>query len=796
MNKTNGHGFFRKSKAYGLVCGIAIGLAFFGSAVSAEEVDSTQTPTTEQVATQTVVSQPNQALQEATETAQSAGVTVTQGQTQDVLDNTTAQANYDEQAYSLNQVTKEQEAINAQNQEIETSNQANIQSAEQAQNTANATNQFVDETVANHSDSTVTTQTIDYGSGSAEDIKKGEEAVKQIDEANKTALTAHEAEEAKRDEAISNQAQIDKENHDKLVDFINNNYVRNVTSVTNQVVKPDAIESLTSNNPNSVVTTSGNITTITTELGAGDSVTHTFVFKEPVIVFDSLGIAKIEETIKMISTQSTTGKTGVVQRNATGGGVFYNTSIPNSTVDPNGLTNYIRTIKYFTIDGELVTPEVLVKAINAKVDGVYGLSKEVSTITTDEVNYDTIKNNDTTNSRVALRYFTATGVRSSQAGETVWFDSTAEALAYLNANPPTGDYVGTSILQEGNVWDETNNEYKAIRNSQISYGFLYYKSNKAGTAEDNRSGQSFSFGGGFSSANTDFVPAENIVIPSVSALKLVKVDGTITPAITPKKQNLKAEWHLNQYKHDLVTVKDVIAITPQNDGNSTNQEPVSIDGGTIKIGEQAAYTLLGAKILANGKDKLVKYDFEDILDTKHDKYVGFNVYAFIPITLTDGTVLETMADFSDFVTQTYDEATGRFHVSLNSDFLARVSKNSDFQVQVEIVFERISSGEVVNVFSNHLSFEDETTGEVTEIPVPSNPVKTVTPEPDPEPEPEPTPPTPTPEKPKPELPKEEIVKQAVLPSTGEATSLLTIVGGLNLLGLAGYIGRKKKTDKG
>ena len=557
MKKTsiNGHGFFRKSKAYGLVCGISIGLAFFGSAVSADEVATTtdSQPASEQVATQTIIKPAPDSLNETIDEAKKAGVEVSQTATETVKDSDAAKVDYVHQAVEIATITAQQEEINAQNKQIEQTNQENAQVAEEAKKTADATNQYVEDAVKKHADSTVSTQTVDYGSGTAEDIRKGEDAVKAIDATNKEAVKAHEAEKAKRAEAISNQERIDKENHDKLVKFINDNYVRNVTAITNEIVKPDVIKSLTSNNPNSVVKVDGNITTIETKLGAGQSVTHTFVFNQPVVVFDALGIAKIEETIKMISTQSTTGTTGVIQRNSTGGGVFYSTDIPNSTVAQNGLTNYIRTIKYFTVDGELVTPETLVKAINAK-GGVYGLSKQVSTISNDEVNYDTIKNNDTTNSRVALRYFTSEGVRSSQAGETVWFDTTSEALAYLKANPATGEYVGTSILQEGRVWDEANNEYKAIRNSQISHGYLYHMSAKAGTAEDKRSGQSFSFGGGFSVANTDFVPTENIVIPTVSALKLIKVDGTITPSIKPKQENLSASWHLNKYAKTTVTV--------------------------------------------------------------------------------------------------------------------------------------------------------------------------------------------------------------------------------------------------
>ncbi|MCF2566275.1 LPXTG cell wall anchor domain-containing protein [Streptococcus pasteurianus] len=46
--KTNGHGYFRKSKAYGLVCGIALATAFLGAHVSADEVTVTQDMATPQ----------------------------------------------------------------------------------------------------------------------------------------------------------------------------------------------------------------------------------------------------------------------------------------------------------------------------------------------------------------------------------------------------------------------------------------------------------------------------------------------------------------------------------------------------------------------------------------------------------------------------------------------------------------------------------------------------------------------------------------------------------------------------
>ena len=45
---TIGHGYFRKSKAYGLVCGVVLATAFLGAHVSADEVTATQNTTTPQ----------------------------------------------------------------------------------------------------------------------------------------------------------------------------------------------------------------------------------------------------------------------------------------------------------------------------------------------------------------------------------------------------------------------------------------------------------------------------------------------------------------------------------------------------------------------------------------------------------------------------------------------------------------------------------------------------------------------------------------------------------------------------
>ncbi|HEM3704363.1 TPA: LPXTG cell wall anchor domain-containing protein [Streptococcus suis] len=158
MNQTrvNGYGFFRKSKAYGLVCGIALGVAFLGGQVHADEVPTTTSaqPTAEQVAPTTVsltdasvveevpvvtsdipttvpsdvtqdkavetVEQAQDTLKENVSTAQGAGVVVKEGETKEVvIDDSTASEKTSEVLSDLNkqdQIVKEATAKQLDNQ--------------------------------------------------------------------------------------------------------------------------------------------------------------------------------------------------------------------------------------------------------------------------------------------------------------------------------------------------------------------------------------------------------------------------------------------------------------------------------------------------------------------------------------------------------------------------------------------------------------------------------------------------------------------------------------------------------
>ncbi|WP_315460383.1 LPXTG cell wall anchor domain-containing protein, partial [uncultured Streptococcus sp.] len=282
---------------------------------------------------------------------------------------------------------------------------------------------------------------------------------------------------------------------------------------------------------------------------------------------------------------------------------------------------------------------------------------------------------------------------------------------------------------------------------------------------------------------TSMVETEEFKYLPDPTLTLTQVNLPTSPVETPLKDNLTATYHLNEYDVVLTTVKDVL-----------NEQGISIDGGELKIGETGHYTLEGAKVLAKGKDTLVKYDFEDYLDVEHDEYQGYSIYAFVPITLKDGTVIQSGEDLKAYAQAVYDDVTGHFYVSLSSDFLAQVAKDSDFQAKVDIEFIRISAGDVYNDFTNHLAFEDED-GNVTEVPVLSNEVVTHTSEQPVEEVPE-EPQAPT-DVQTPTTPEEvPVVQSSVLPATGEDTtlSLATVFVGM-LMSIIGLFGiRKRKED--
>lgn len=129
---TQGHGFFRKSKAYGLVCGIALAVALafgLGSQVSADVMAPAETEATVvTMLTEPTANQPQAVtspeLNKAVTEAEATGVTVTNEATVSHTSETSAQADLANQTQAVKEAT---EQVNANTQAIKEATSQNAQ---------------------------------------------------------------------------------------------------------------------------------------------------------------------------------------------------------------------------------------------------------------------------------------------------------------------------------------------------------------------------------------------------------------------------------------------------------------------------------------------------------------------------------------------------------------------------------------------------------------------------------------------------------------------------------------------
>lgn len=756
-NNVVGHGFFRKSKAYGLVCGIVLGLAFLGGKVNADEVvvsDGTDVPVIAE-ASQTIVEPVSDELNTAISNAESAGVTVSQDISETVANQEEAQADYATQAESLEAVTAQQEQINTENAQITADNQALNEAYESAKAQAESTNQAVSEAQSTYG-ATVTETTVDYGDGTlTTDYQAGQAQAESIAEANeqavsdylteKAAVDAYNAQVKAREDALkSNNIASDEANYLYVTGEFDTNatglaYYQNIKVVT---LDPNAKTAQSLGWQDNTTISNANGVTVTSHDTANDpaiyGTTSDFLYKvteatvDDTFTLNNIGKATDGTNINAIVTIT---KASALTDKEDSWFVIGKTADNGIAVDYWNYDNLGLSFQFVDDSGNAV--KLVVASVVGDVD------------------------NDQT-SKIEFDGNTLNYVNPDGSGLIANADKSLTGLGFAvdgYQNAPQGTYlmVGSSTtvnythMSDDNVVDGNGN----IVN--------YIEFDLFGT--------------------TSMVETEEFKYLPDPTLTLTSVNLPTSPVETPLKDNLTATYHLNEYDVALMTVKDVL-----------NSQGISIDGGELQIGETGHYTLEGAKVLANGKDTLVKYDFEDYLDIEHDEYQGYSIYAFVPITLKDGTVIQSGEDLKAYAQAVYDEVTGHFYVSLNSDFLAQVAKDSDFQVKVDIEFVRIAAGDVYNDFTNYLAFEDED-GNVTEVPVPSNEVVTHTVEPPVEEVPE-EPQAPT-DVQTPEVAEDvPVVSQSVLPETGDnvVLSLATVLSGI-LMTMVGFLGiRKRKED--
>ena len=275
----------------------------------------------------------------------------------------------------------------------------------------------------------------------------------------------------------------------------------------------------------------------------------------------------------------------------------------------------------------------------------------------------------------------------------------------------------------------------------------------------------------------------------------VKTGQTIvvtTPmTIKPDVAKTGGEYHNTAYQIDFglayvtdTVVNNVPKLDPQKDVViDLSHKDSSLDGKEVALHQVFNYRLKGAHIPANRATALLEYSFSDDYDEKHDQYDGvYQAYVMTDVTLVDGTLLKAGTEVTKYTQQTVDTKSGTVAIHFDKDFLTRISDDSAFQAEIYLQVKRIATGEVENTFTHY----------VNGLEISSNTVKTKTPEPvepdSPTPDvPQTNPFTPTP-------PQNPVIANS-LPQTGEASSLLGLIGGGLLLGLAyGSLRKNKKVE--
>lgn len=230
-------------------------------------------------------------------------------------------------------------------------------------------------------------------------------------------------------------------------------------------------------------------------------------------------------------------------------------------------------------------------------------------------------------------------------------------------------------------------------------------------------------------------------------------------------------WHKNTYEQPLTVKKEVT----DKDGKDVNHE-------TVKLGDVVKYPLTGSLVDVSAKP-LYRYGFTDYLDTVHDEYQGY----MAELTDKANVTLKTGEKVTDEmlrqnVTVSYDGKTGKWDFDVNKDFLSKLSSSSKFQVKAVISALRVKAGDsikndVFHYVNDDVIYFGSVETKTPENPKPVTPVKdeTVTPV---------TPVVPVVEK------APVVEKHAVLPQTGEKSTVLALVSGIVLF-VFGMFGLKQ-----
>ncbi len=240
--------------------------------------------------------------------------------------------------------------------------------------------------------------------------------------------------------------------------------------------------------------------------------------------------------------------------------------------------------------------------------------------------------------------------------------------------------------------------------------------------------------------------------------------------------------------------KDVVATVE--DGQKDQN---SLSGKTVKVGQVYNFELETSYLPANRGQAIEKMEVKDTYSPLVEYNGVHKWYAKTDILLKNGQKIAKGTDLTKFVNQTVDHKTRTVVYSFSSDFLSKISDNSEFQATGYMQVKQLDYGTVKNTFTEIINGVERNSNTVTVVTPdkPKTPDKPQTPPETPKtPEKPQTPPTPTPTPVVPTTPKQPVTPQVTLPSTGEATN-----DGAALVGLAfaatalSMLGFKKRKEE-
>ena len=240
--------------------------------------------------------------------------------------------------------------------------------------------------------------------------------------------------------------------------------------------------------------------------------------------------------------------------------------------------------------------------------------------------------------------------------------------------------------------------------------------------------------------------------------------------------------------------KDVVATVE--DGQKDQN---SLSGKTVKVGQVYNFELETSYLPANRGQAIEKMEVKDTYSPLVEYNGVHKWYAKTDILLKNGQKIAKGTDLTKFVNQTVDHKTRTVVYSFSSDFLSKISDNSEFQATGYMQVKQLDYGTVKNTFTEIINGVERNSNTVTVVTPdkPKTPDKPQTPPETPKtPEKPQTPPTPTPTPVVPTTPKQPVTPQVTLPSTGEVTN-----DGAALVGLAfaatalSMLGFKKRKEE-